>query len=154
MKLGLMVHQFGTLGEERGRLPVMNVLFGHYCTQTQIPAFHTPAHLIGPWLVGAVTAMATWCQRSTRGKQPRQPLPDSETHSVSGCLVETVTDQNQACFFFFTDNCCMFRWSMFGDTWLVLIVLYLTLLFRLAVRAFFWTIGQNIIWLPLNIDLL
>lgn len=42
MKLALMVHQFGTPGEERGgRLLVMNVLFGRYCTQQQIPAFHT-----------------------------------------------------------------------------------------------------------------
>lgn len=41
MKLALMVHQFGTPGEERGRLLVMNVLFGCYCTQKQTPAFHT-----------------------------------------------------------------------------------------------------------------
>lgn len=41
MKLVLMVHQFGTRGEERARLSVMNVLFGHHCTQQQIPASHT-----------------------------------------------------------------------------------------------------------------
>lgn len=75
MKLELMVHQFGTLGGERDRLPVMNVLLGHYCTQLQP---FPPANLIGHHLIVAVTALATWCQQRIKGKQPREPLPASE----------------------------------------------------------------------------
>ena len=90
MKLALMVHQFGTLGEEQGRLLWWMCCLGvtvHSNKSQHFPP-HTWSHLIGPWLVDAVTAAITWCQQSITGNQTCHPLPHiGNLHSVSACWV-------------------------------------------------------------------
>ncbi len=129
MKLVLMVHQFGTPGEERGRLPVMNVLFGHYCTQQQIPASHTgPPYWPPPRRrshCGGHMVSAEHQRKATASATPWQ----WNLQSVSGRLAKTVTDQNQA---FSREQCVLVEYVQrhIGGPSL------LTLLLRLTVRAF------------------
>lgn len=67
-KLLLMVHQFGVLGEEPGRLPVMNV-FGPCCTRHLMPATYRP---LCP--TEALSRMAAWWQQSIGENQPSLQL--------------------------------------------------------------------------------
>lgn len=82
MKLVLMVHQFGTPGEERGRLPVMNVLFGHYCTQQQIPASHT-----GPpyWPPPRMAQSLRWPHGVSRASEESNHISHSLTVKPTEC---------------------------------------------------------------------
>lgn len=71
-----MVHQFGALGGEQGRLPVMNV-FGACCTRHLIPATYRP---LCPR--EALSRKAAWWQQSIGGNQPSLQLLGSELCEV------------------------------------------------------------------------
>lgn len=104
MKLALMVHQFGTPGEEWGRLRVMNVLFGCYCTQKQNQPF-TQACLffLSNFFKPPPGGMQLLLRPHGVSRAPGEKTLRSHSLTMKRecqCrLVNAVKDQSQACFF-------------------------------------------------------